>query len=77
VTDLPEKAPEDWNLGDWNVGDWEKALTIHVGTAYICRICNNLVMITRGGVGVMELVCCGRPMEKLEASEAPSGGRGR
>jgi len=71
----PETPPPEWQLGDWNAGDWEKALTIHVGTAYICRICNNLVMITRGGVGVMELICCGKPMEKVEPRATPAGGR--
>ena len=50
---------------EYNLEDWERALTIHVGTAYACRECENLVMVTRGGVGVMELNCCGRPMEKI------------
>ena len=56
----PEAPPPEWNLGEW-----EEALTIHVGQAYACRRCDNLVMITRGGVGVVELACCGRPMEKV------------
>jgi len=59
--DAPETPPSEWNLGEW-----EQALTIEVGAAYVCRVCNNLVMVTRGGVGVMELVCCGRPMERLD-----------
>ena len=75
MPDMPEKPPEEWGLGDWNIGDWEKALTIHVGSAYVCRVCQNLVMVTRGGVGVMELICCDRPMEKLEARELPAGRR--
>jgi len=62
MSDQPEKAPSEWNLGDW-----ERVLTINVGTAYACRQCENLVMVTRGGVGVMELNCCGRPMEKISA----------
>ena len=57
-----ELTPE----GEWELTDWEQALTIHVGTAYVCRECENLVMVTRGGVGVMELICCGKPMEKVE-----------
>ena len=60
MDDYSEELPFEWNLGDW-----EQALTIHVGTMYVCRKCENLVMVTRGGVGVMELVCCGRRMEKV------------
>jgi len=54
---------------EWSLGEWEQALTIHVGTAYACRECGNLVMVTRGGVGVMQLECCGRPMERIERPE--------
>jgi hypothetical protein len=66
----PETPPAEWNLAEW-----EKALTIHVGTAYVCRVCSNLTMVTRGGVGVMELVCCGRPMERVAAPGAKEAGR--
>lgn len=52
---------------EWEFGDWQRALTIHVGAAYRCRICGNLVMVTRGGVGVMELKCCGELMERVQA----------
>ncbi len=54
---------------NWDLKDWEKALTIHVGAAYMCRTCENLVMVTRGGVGVLDLKCCGKPMEKANASD--------
>jgi hypothetical protein len=60
MTQFPETPPAEWDLGDW-----EKVLTINVGVAYVCRECQNLVMITKGGVGIMNLVCCGKPMEKL------------
>lgn len=56
----PESPPSEWDLGDW-----EKVLTIQVGDAYMCRICQNLVMVTRGGVGNLELICCGQLMEKV------------
>ncbi len=49
----------------WELEDWERALTIHVGAAWRCTRCKNLVMVTRGGVGVMELKCCGAPMERV------------
>ncbi|MGD2173872.1 MAG: hypothetical protein PVJ27_00580 [Candidatus Brocadiaceae bacterium] len=62
MTELPEKPRPEWNLGDW-----ESVLTIHVGSAYACRQCENLVMVTRGGVGMLQLSCCGEPMEKVAA----------
>jgi desulfoferrodoxin-like iron-binding protein len=58
---------------DWDMEEWESALTINVGTAYRCHLCGNIVMVTRGGVGVMELICCGVPMERIETG-APGGG---
>ena len=65
-------VPEDFS-GEYDLNAWEQALTIHVGTAYACRRCENLVMVTRGGVGVMELTCCGQPMEKVEPGVADGG----
>ncbi len=56
---------------DWDLGDWEQALTIHVGSAYACRVCGNLVMVTRGGTGVLDLNCCGKPMEPVRESPTP------
>jgi hypothetical protein len=64
------------NLADWNLDEWEHALTLKVGTAYVCRACQNVVMVTRGGVGVMDLVCCGKPMDKVSAA-ADGKGAGR
>jgi hypothetical protein len=52
--------------GEGDLEEWEQALSIQVGSAYVCRTCGNVVMVTRGGVGVMELICCGVLMEKLE-----------
>jgi hypothetical protein len=54
-------------VGGWDLEEWVRALTIHVGTAYACRTCENLVMVTRGGVGVLELICCGEPMKQVAA----------
>ena len=50
---------------EYDLEAWEKALTIHVGTAYACRQCENLVMVTKGGVGIMELHCCNKHMEMV------------
>ena len=35
---------------------------------YKCSTCGNIVEVLHGGIG--ELVCCGRPMEKLEEKTA-------
>ena len=67
MSDFPETPPAEWNLDEW-----EQALTIHVGDAHACEACGNLVMVTRGGVGIMELSCCGKPMKKLGATEGQS-----
>jgi desulfoferrodoxin-like iron-binding protein len=61
---FPERVPPEWELGEW-----EKVLTIHVGAAYVCRACGNVAMVTRGGVGIMELICCGQPMDKAGPRE--------
>lgn len=66
---FPESPPPQWHLDEW-----ENVLTIHVGTAYVCRQCQNLVMVTKGGVGILDLGCCGKPMEKVEAKS--TGGTG-
>lgn len=65
----------DAPLGEYNLDDWIKALTIHVGAVYACRCCQNLVMVTKGGVGVLELNCCDKPMERLNpCSNTPDEG---
>lgn len=38
---------------------------------YKCNICGNLVQIINNGAG--ELVCCGQPMELLQAHQEESG----
>jgi len=38
---------------------------------YYCKLCGNLVEMTAEGAG--ELVCCGEPMELLEAKTADDG----
>lgn len=63
---FPETPPPEWGLDEW-----EEALTIHVGASFVCRACGNVVMVTRGGVGIMELICCGKPMQQRTA---PAGG---
>lgn len=62
------KVPPEWDLGDW-----ERVLNINVGTVYVCRECENIVIVTRGGVGMLELTCCGKPMEKVEPHPGQRG----
>ena len=56
----------------WDLGDWEESLSIHVGAVYCCRICKNVAMVTKGGLGVLQLGCCGQPMEKINAEQGGS-----
>ncbi len=51
----PEWTPEEW-MGAW---------TIHVGKAYRCDKCQTMVMVTKGGVGTLEPICCGEPMKLI------------
>lgn len=62
---------------EWDLGDWEQALTIHVGTLYACRECGNLAVVTRGGLGIMEMTCCAKPMQKIDPSASAAGGAAR
>ena len=59
-------------LGD--LAAWEKSLTIRVGTAHVCRQCGSVVMVTRGGVGFLDLICCGTTMEQVQAGVDRRGG---
>jgi hypothetical protein len=49
--------------GEWTVAQWKGAWTIHVGKAYVCCRCNTMIMVTRGGVGNLEPVCCSQAMQ--------------
>ena len=48
---------------EWTADEWMTAWTIHVGRAYRCGACGTMIMVTKGGVGTLEPVCCGQPME--------------
>lgn len=64
-------VPMDYPSPEYNLEDWEKALTLTLGTAYACRDCGTVVMVTRSGVGTMEHTCCGKPMQVVEPGEQP------
>ena len=52
--------------GEWDVEQWRRAWDIRVGAAFVCRVCGSMVMVTKGGVGVLEPICCGRRMEEVK-----------
>ena len=49
----------------WTAEEWTSAWTIRVGDAYICDECGTIAMCSKGGVGTLEPVCCGRPMRQM------------
>ena len=51
---------------EWTSDEWTSAWTIHVGKAYRCDVCGTMVMVTKGGVGTLEPICCGEPMRLVE-----------
>ena len=69
MADVPDTTPEE------SLEAWEQALTIHTGLVYACRTCGNRVVITHGGVGNLELTCCGKPMSQVNPDRrGPRGG---
>ncbi|MDI6794852.1 MAG: hypothetical protein QME81_18630, partial [bacterium] len=48
---------------EWSVEEWTREWTIHVGKAYACSVCGTIIMVTKGGIGVLDPICCGKPME--------------
>jgi hypothetical protein len=61
---------------EWTVDQWERAWTIHVGKAYSCQKCGNMIMVIKGGVGVLDPSCCDVPMTPIKEQEI-SGNSGR
>jgi len=51
---------------EWTTDEWTRAWTIHVGKAYYCEKCKTMIMVTKGGVGTLEPICCGEPMKLVE-----------
>jgi len=50
-------------------------MATEVGQIYYCNICGNKVEVIESGEG--ELVCCGEPMELVEAEAADKREEGR
>jgi hypothetical protein len=51
---------------EWHIDEWTDEWTISVGKAYACNKCGTMVMVTKGGIGVMEPKCCKRDMSLVE-----------
>lgn len=65
--------PEGY-VGEWDAAQWVRAWNIRVGVAYACGVCGTVVMVSKGGVGVLEPVCCGKPMRRLEPQSEEGAG---
>lgn len=61
----------DEYAGEWDVDQWTHAWNIRVGVAYACGVCGSMVMVTRGGVGVLEPICCKQPMKQQTPEVRP------
>jgi hypothetical protein len=59
----------EYSESEWGHDEWKKAWNIRVGKAYHCKECGAMVMVTKGGVGVLELKCCGKMMTELNVEE--------
>lgn len=57
---------DDYTTSEWTRGEWERAWHLNVGTAYGCKKCGSVIMITKGGVGTLEPYCCDQMMKPLE-----------
>ncbi|MBI5286117.1 MAG: hypothetical protein HY878_00815 [Deltaproteobacteria bacterium] len=57
---------KDFASGEWTVEEWTREWTIRVGKAYSCPVCGTMVMVTKGGIGVIEPRCCGQDMMLVE-----------
>lgn len=61
---------EPYQHPEWTAEEWLSAWTIHVGRAYRCEKCQTMVMVTKGGVGTLEPICCGEPMKPVERPDS-------
>jgi desulfoferrodoxin-like iron-binding protein len=59
----------EYSEAEWGQEEWKKAWNVRVGKAYGCEKCGAMVMVTKGGTGVLELACCGQPMVEIEARD--------
>ncbi len=55
---------------EWSVGEWSEEWSITVGKAFACSECGTMIMVTKGGIGVLETKCCGKEMRTVEGEGA-------
>ncbi len=58
--------------GEWTPEQWQAAWNIQVGRVFACRTCGTMVIVSRGGVGNLEPICCKKMME-LVSRPCPEG----
>lgn len=56
---------DEYPASEWTPDQWLSAWTINVGKVYACAECGKMIIVTRGGVGVLDPSCCGKPMEPM------------
>jgi hypothetical protein len=54
---------------EWTVDEWQNEWSIKVGRVYACTGCGSMVMVTKGGIGVLEPICCDKKMELVQKSD--------
>jgi len=58
----------DYVYNEWSSEQWEDSWTINVGKAYSCEVCGTVIMVTKGGIGMLEPICCEKTMKSLAES---------
>jgi hypothetical protein len=51
---------------EWTTREWQAAWSVYVGRVYRCEVCGSMIMCTKGGVGNLEPICCGKPMVEVK-----------
>ena len=67
-------SSEAFRSPEWSTEEWQAAWSIYVGRAYRCQECGSMIMCTKGGVGNLEPICCGRPMVEVKPPEPEKRG---
>ncbi len=55
----------EYIYNEWEAEQWEESWSIDVGKAYSCSVCGTVIMVTKGGVGVLDPICCDENMKAL------------
>lgn len=62
-------SEDDFSQAEWTVDEWTEEWSIEVGKAYACDKCGSMVMVVKGGIGVLEPKCCETEMKLVERSD--------